>query len=64
MIKPLLNFLFGRKPEIFDNQGQVQHNLPKEKWESWQARYMQGDQYNWKNHTGRRAKDQARNSKN
>jgi hypothetical protein len=51
----LLNFLFGKNPEIFDKDGSVRHNLPKEKWENWNQRYMGGEEYNWRNHTGTRA---------
>lgn len=57
MVKGLLNFLFGKDPDIFDKDGSVRHRLSKEKWDAWHARYMQGDEYNWKNHSGMRAKD-------
>ena len=57
MFNRLFGFIFGRKPKIFDKEGQVRHELGKEKWDAWQARYSQGDEYNWRNHTGMRAKD-------
>ena len=51
----ILDFLFGKSPKIFDEKGCVRHDLPKEKWDAWNARYQQGAEYNWRNHTGTRA---------
>lgn len=51
----ILDFLFGKSPKIFDEKGRVRHELPKEKWDAWGARYQQGAEYNWRNHTGVRA---------
>ena len=51
----ILDFLFGKGPKIFDKDGRVRHNLPKEKWESWNNRYHHGSEYNWRNHTGTKA---------
>ena len=48
----ILDFLFGKKPDIFDENGSVRHKLKKEKWEAWQKRYTSSPEYNWKNHTG------------
>ncbi len=53
----LLGFLFGKEAKIFDKDGNVRHNLPKEKWDAWQARYLQNEELNWRNHSGVRAKD-------
>lgn len=53
----ILDFLFGRGPKIFDKDGSVRHNFTKEKWDAWNSRYQNGDEYNWRNHTGMRAKD-------
>ncbi|MCB0411546.1 MAG: hypothetical protein KDD22_03420 [Bdellovibrionales bacterium] len=55
MLNKLMNFLFGKEPEIFDENGRVRHNLPKEKWDAWNQRYMGGEEFNWRNHTGTRA---------
>lgn len=55
MLNKVLDFLFGKEPPIFDKDGSVRHDLPKEKWESWHRRYMGGEEYNWRNHTGTRA---------
>lgn len=48
----ILNFLFGKDPDIFDESGKVMHKLPKKKWEAWYNRTKQDPQYNWRNHTG------------
>lgn len=60
MINKLLDFLFGKAPKIFDADGTVRHDLPKEKWDAWAARYLRGDEYNWRNHTGTRAQKDTR----
>ena len=39
-MKKILQFLFGKGPEIFDAKNQVKHDLPKEKWDAWQKRYF------------------------
>lgn len=56
MFKSILNFLFGKEPKIFDPDGSVRHDLPKNKWEAWQQRYKSDPEYNWRNHTGTKAK--------
>lgn len=48
----ILDFLFGKDPDIFDEKGQVQHKLTKKKWDSWHQRTKVDPQYNWRNHTG------------
>lgn len=55
LLQAVGNFLFGKNPEIFDERGQVLHNHPKKKWESWQNRFKTEQQYNWRNHTGTKA---------
>lgn len=51
----LLSFLFGKGPQIFDRNGQISHNLPQQKWDNWHKRYQNGQEFNWKNHTGMKA---------
>lgn len=46
------NFLFGKDPDIFDENGNVMHKLPKKKWDAWQNRLKTSSEYNWRNHTG------------
>jgi len=51
-MKKLLNFLFGSDPDIFNFDGRVEHKLPKETWQSWENRFRQSPEYNWRLHTG------------
>lgn len=48
----ILDFLFGKDPDIFDEKGNVSHKLPKKKWDAWYNRTKTDPQYNWRNHTG------------
>ncbi len=48
----ILDFLFGKDPDIFDEQGNVQHKLSKKKWDAWHQRTKVDPQYNWRNHSG------------
>jgi hypothetical protein len=56
LLSKLGDFLFGKTPDIFAEDGSVRHKLPKEKWEAWQNRYLMDPEYNWKNHIGTKAK--------
>lgn len=58
----ILDFLFGKDNNIFDQKGQVFHHLPKERWEAWQRRYSSDPEYNWKNHSGMKAKERRQSS--
>ncbi|MCX7977982.1 MAG: hypothetical protein N2578_03165 [Bdellovibrionaceae bacterium] len=60
MFKAILDFLFGKDPDIFNEKGQVVHKLPKKKWDAWHNRTKVDPAYNWRNHsgfTGSRRKD-------
>ncbi len=48
----VMDFLFGKDPDIFDEQGKVCHKLPKKKWDAWHNRTKVNPEYNWRNHTG------------
>lgn len=52
ILKPVLDFILGKDPDIFDDKGQVLHKLPKKKWEAWHNRTKLDPQHNWRNHTG------------
>jgi hypothetical protein len=52
VLKSVGNFLFGKDPDIFDDQGNVVHKLPKKKWDLWADRMKTSPDYNWRNHTG------------
>jgi hypothetical protein len=47
--KWLKGFLFGRDPNIFDENGQVVHKIPRPVWKKWEDRYKQN---NWRVHSG------------
>ncbi len=51
----VLNFLFGKDPDIFDSAGRVRHQFPDSKWKAWDARIRDGKEYDWKNHSGRKS---------
>lgn len=51
----ILDFLFGKSPQIFDEKGQVRHKLESKIWQKWEQRYQNSPEYNWRNHTGTRA---------
>lgn len=61
LMTPVLNFLFGKDPDIFDTNGNVLHKHPKKKWDAWQNRMKLDPSYNWRNHTGTLA-GQSKNS--
>ncbi|MGE3683142.1 MAG: hypothetical protein AB7G93_15575 [Bdellovibrionales bacterium] len=48
----LIGFLFGKRPDIFDAEGNIVHRLPPEKWKAWRARFEQSRDYDWRQHTG------------
>ena len=57
VMKPVLDFLFGKDPDIFDENGNVLHKHPRKKWEAWQNRLKLNPEYNWRHHTGTLAGD-------
>lgn len=48
--KKVMDFLFGKDPDIFDNKGEVRHQFPEEKWKKWDRRFNANPDYNWRNH--------------
>jgi hypothetical protein len=52
MASKLLDFLFGKSPDIFDAQGNVVHKLPPEKWKAWRERFEKKTEYDWRHHRG------------
>lgn len=46
------NFLFGKNPDIFDENGEVRHVHPKKKWDLWQNRFKNNPDLNWRQHSG------------
>ena len=57
----VLDFLFGKDPDIFDENGNVLHRHPKKKWDAWQNRYRTESQYNWRQHTGMGSSGKTKN---
>lgn len=47
----LLDFIFGKAPDIFDAKGGVLHKLPEERWQKWNDRFKKNE-YNWRDHKG------------
>lgn len=54
-LKKIIDFIGGKDPEIFDDNGQVSHKLPKKKWDDWNNRLIQSAEYNWREHKGHQA---------
>lgn len=52
IFKAIGDFLFGKSPDIFDNNGNVNHKLPKRTWDAWNNRIKMDPHYNWRNHIG------------
>ena len=49
--KRLLEFLFGRSPDVFDKEGEIDLRLPDQVWTNWARRYWQNE-FNWRRHQG------------
>lgn len=52
MVEKLKNFLFGKKPPIFNKKGEVEHQLGTKRWSEWNDRYQHGAEYDWRQHDG------------
>ncbi len=53
ILKTLGDFLFGKDPDIFDENGRVRHNFPESKWEKWNDRLNANPEYDWRNHVAK-----------
>lgn len=60
-MRAILNFLFGKNPEIFNPKGEVEHQLPEEKWRKWQARFHENPLYDFRQHGGRKPENENSN---
>lgn len=58
-----MDFLFGKKPNIFNKTGKVEHKLKENSWSEWKNRYIQGKEYNWKKHSGMRYVEDTKSDK-
>ena len=54
-----MNFLFGKKPDIFNKKGHPQHNLKESTWKGWKKRYSEGQEYDWSKHSGMRYTEES-----
>lgn len=52
MFAKVLDFLFGKSPDIFDADGNIVHKFPPEKWKSWDDRFQNNKEYDWRRHKG------------
>ncbi len=51
MIKAVSDFLFGKKPPIFNKKGEIDHKR-KEALKKWKEEYEKSESHNWKHHSG------------
>jgi hypothetical protein len=56
----ILDFLFGKSPDIFDEHGNVVHKLGDKKWQDWRNRFIANKEYNWREHRGTERKVEKR----
>ena len=52
----IMEFLFGKKYPIFNQQGEIEHSR-KDFFKKWKQSYKQDPQKNWKYHNGMVFKD-------
>ena len=50
-MKRIMDFLFGKKPPIFNSKGDIEHQR-EVSFSKWKERYENDVNYNWKNHSG------------
>ena len=51
IMKQVLDVLFGKDPQIFDENGKVRHKVPEKKWQDWDSRFK-SSAYDWHGHRG------------
>ena len=56
MLKPVLDFLFGKDAKIFNKKGVVEHDLGAKKWSGWSDRFTKNPDYDFAQHQGRAEK--------
>lgn len=64
MLSKVLDFIFGKAPDIFDDKGNVVHKLPSERWQAWRDRFEKSADFDWRKHQGtkREVKKQIKKS--
>jgi hypothetical protein len=58
----ILDFLFGKDPDIFDEKGQVRHRFTDQKWQEWQSRFKDSE-HNWREHAARQKNQPIKSTK-
>jgi hypothetical protein len=53
LLKALGGFLFGKDPDIFDEEGRVRHKFTDEKWKMWNDRLNGNPEYDWRQHVAK-----------
>jgi hypothetical protein len=53
LIKAVGDFLFGKSPQIFDEQGRIRHPFSDEKWAKWNDRFKANPDYDWRHHSAK-----------
>jgi hypothetical protein len=51
----ILDFLFGKDANVFDENGRVRHQFPDKKWSDWNNRFQKNSDYDWRNHSAQEA---------
>lgn len=54
----LLDFLFGKDADIFNDDGHVEHKLPQAWWNSWEDRFREPE-FLWRHHKGLESKKET-----
>lgn len=57
----VMDFLFGKDPDIFDAYGRVRHKFDDAKWAAWDDRIRKNPAFDWRKHSGA---DKSKKKKN
>lgn len=53
VMKAIGDFLFGKNPDIFDENGNVRHKFTETKWQKWNERLKANPEYDWRKHSAK-----------
>lgn len=59
ILKAVGDFLFGKDPDIFDEQGQVRHKFTESKWKAWDDRIKANPDYDWRHHGAKKRAEKS-----
>jgi hypothetical protein len=59
LLKAIGDILFGKSPDIFDENGRVRHKFSEKKWQQWDDRLKASPDYDWRQHV---AKERIKNA--